>query len=116
MRSRVMQHHPGENASRGGVENWCLFTQKVRKCDDAASSWFNGLRFAVQFLRRHTAGQRVREPLDQRTTGSHAAVDQRQAGNIVVVEVEMWIGIGTSITIQNIASPAKFQQNIAALR
>src|SRR5260370_15777179 len=115
MRPSVMQHHTGEDTAGRGIKDRRFLAQKIGQYDDASGTRGDSLRFSIQNRQRGPSCQFTREPLHQRAAGSHAATDEREIRNIVIIKVEMWITIRLAGAIEHVASSPELQQYISIL-
>src|SRR6266436_2136984 len=115
MRPRVMQHHTGEDTAGRGIKDRRFLAQKIGQYDDSPGARGDSLRFSIQNCQRRPSCQLTREPLHQRAAGSHAATDEREIRNIVIIKVEMWIRFRPTGAIENVASSPELQQYISIL-
>src|SRR5258708_6967301 len=113
MRPRVMQHHTGEDTAGRGIKHRRLLAKKMGQYEDPPGAGGDSLRFSIQNRQRGPSCEFAREPLHQRAAGSHAATDEREIRNIVIIKVEMWIRFRFACAIENVASSPDIQQYIS---
>src|SRR5260221_2407512 len=115
MRPRVMQHHTGEDTAGRGIKDRRLLAQKIGQYDDSPGARGDSLRFSIQNRQRGPSCEFAREPLHQRAAGSHAATDEREIRNILIIKVEFCIRFRLAGAIENVASSPELQQYISIL-